>query len=610
MKRYRLAALGAAGGLIGALAGALVLWGAWMLPVLGLLFTRANPVLGGLAVGLLGALGGAIYGLVYPLWAPKRPGPAALAAGGLVLGLVTWVAGPLALVPAVLGFPPFPAAPLDQLASLGAFLAYGVVTSFVLGAWVARRGRLVGVPAAILALSATAALFLLRSASSTDPAALVLPRGYRAEVVATGLTYPTSLAIAPDGTVFVGEAGFAYGPKEAIARVVTIGAGGALREIARGFEGPLNGLALRDDELYVSHRGKVSVLTLSREQGQITVAGRRDLVSGLPSLGDHHNNDLVFGPDGSLFLGQGTATNTGVVGSDNFVYAWADRHPGFHDVPSRGWTLTGRNYPDLDLRTARPADRTETGPFAPFGTTRDEGTTVEPGDKPSGAILRIDPETGQTTVYADGLRNPYGLALAPDGSLYATNLGYDDRGVRAVRQSPDWLVRVHRGAWYGWPDFAGQLSLTDARFASRRGVDLRPLIANPPAVEPPLAEFPPHASPMKLAVSPGGAFGDQGGIYVALFGDAQPLTEDLGSALATRVVRVDPLTGEYRTFLENRGGRARAGRYGGGLKRAVGVAFAPGGEALYVLDFGHLEMTDLAPNAIPRTGVLWRVVPE
>jgi len=33
-----------------------------------------------------------------------------------------------------------------------------------------------------------------------------------------------------------------------------------------------------------------------------------------------------------------------------------------------------------------------------------------------------------------------------DGTLYATNLGYDDRGVRAVKNSPDWVVKLKKGA--------------------------------------------------------------------------------------------------------------------------------------------------------------------
>ena len=103
----------------------------------------------------------------------------------------------------------------------------------------------------------------------------------------------------------------------------------------------------------------------------------------------------------------------------------------------------------------------------------------------SGAIHCFDLETETLSVYADGLRNPFGLAQGPDGTLYATNLGYDDRGERAVKNSPDWLVKIEEGAWYGWPDYAGELPLSDERFASERGVNLNPLIENHPQVQPP-----------------------------------------------------------------------------------------------------------------------------
>jgi sugar lactone lactonase YvrE len=111
---------------------------------------------------------------------------------------------------------------------------------------------------------------------------------------------------------------------------------------------------------------------------------------------------------------------------------------------------------------------------------------------------------------------------------------------------------------------------------------------------------------MKLAVSPGGAFGDEGGLYVAVFGDAEPLVENLAGRLPTGILRVDPGSGETRVFLQNKTG-TRAGRYEPGIKRAIACAFAADGSAMYVLDFGHIDTTDLAPNPIPRTGVLWRI---
>lgn len=44
---------------------------------------------------------------------------------------------------------------------------------------------------------------------------------------------------------------------------------------------------------------------------------KEDIISGLPSQGDHHNIQVIFGRDGKMYFGQGTATNSGVVGLDN-----------------------------------------------------------------------------------------------------------------------------------------------------------------------------------------------------------------------------------------------------------------------------------------------------
>ena len=60
-------------------------------------------------------------------------------------------------------------------------------------------------------------------------------------------------------------------------------------------------------------------------------------------MGDHHNNQIAFGPDGRLYFGQGTATNSGIVGQDNFyAFPWLALVPTFHDVPGKNVTLTGQ----------------------------------------------------------------------------------------------------------------------------------------------------------------------------------------------------------------------------------------------------------------------------
>ena len=69
-----------------------------------------------------------------------------------------------------------------------------------------------------------------------DPGDVAVPEGYRVDVVAQGLTYPTGVAIASDGTLYVTEAGYSYGaePDRAVRagspvhpdRIPAAGAGG------------------------------------------------------------------------------------------------------------------------------------------------------------------------------------------------------------------------------------------------------------------------------------------------------------------------------------------------------------------------------------------------
>lgn len=582
-------------GIIGGLAGAMILWGSWLLPSLGLLLTRADIINGISALLIFGAAGGILYALVV---GERRLRLFNTILAGLLLGVILWVVGVLILIPVILGFPPQLTNPLDHWTPLLAFSFYGIIAALLYGRWALRQPVLrTYLALGLVILAGILAPVMLRAAVSTDPGALDLPEGYRAEVVAKGFTFPTTLLIDENENIYVAEAGYAYGPKTTLARVLRVMKNGHVEEVARDFEGPINGLALKGNMLYISHRGKITEINLESKE-------RRDLVKDLPSLGDHQNNDLIFGEDGALYFGQGTATNAGVVGSDNFVYAWADRYPDFHDFPSRTFVLTGENYESPDLSTPGPADTKTTGAFAPFGQKREEGEEVEGVIPASGAIHRLDLETEELSIYADGLRNPYGLTLGDDGTIYATNLGYDDRGERAVKGSPDWVVKIKEGAWYGWPDYAGTLPLTDERFASDRGANLKPLIKDPPAVEPPLVELPPHYSPMKLDWAPAG-FKLQG-LFVAVFGDGQPLTEDLREQVPTGVLRIDPESGEYEWFLKNKE-KPRAGRLGDGLKRAIDVKFDEEGQSLYVLDFGVMEFTDFSPNAIPRTGVLWKI---
>jgi glucose/arabinose dehydrogenase len=65
------------------------------------------------------------------------------------------------------------------------------------------------------------------------------------------------------------------------------------------------------------------------------------------------------------------------------------------------------------------------------------------------AILEIDPATGDTRVFASGLRNPVGLDWQPQtGELWTSVNERDELGGDLV---PDYMTSVQDGSFYGWP---------------------------------------------------------------------------------------------------------------------------------------------------------------
>src|SRR5579863_7238490 len=235
-----------------------------------------------------------------------------------------------------------------------------------------------------------------RTTEGADAFTYELEDGYRLERVLSGLTFPTSATFDDQGRIYVVDGGFAYGPTYTPARILRLPsdwqprAGGApdAADVAEvdcdaGLVGPVTGVAFHDGQLYVAHRGRVSLVAAD---GTL-----RDVLSGLPSQGDYQNNKLAFGPDGLLYCGQGTATNSGVVGWDNHRYGWLRRSPGFCDIPGRDVTLVGQNFTTTSPLSDDGALVT-TGAFSPFGTPTTPGQVVRGGLPCTGAVMRCQPD--------------------------------------------------------------------------------------------------------------------------------------------------------------------------------------------------------------------------
>ena len=133
---------------------------------------------------------------------------------------------------------------------------------------------------------------------------------------------------------------------------------------------------------------------------------------------------------------------------------------------------------------------------------------VEPEVKAS--IQRFDPDGSNQSTFASGMRNPTSLAFQPGtGDLYAVVQERDGLGDRLP---PDYLTRVEKGAFYGWPyAYIGQHP--QPGFAELRPDKVKASVA-------PDLLFEAHSSTMDLVFYEGEQFPEEyrGNVFVALKG--------------------------------------------------------------------------------------------
>jgi len=153
--------------------------------------------------------------------------------------------------------------------------------------------------------------------------------------VADGLNFPTSLALGPGGAVYVSQFG------APILRLVDADDDGIFEDNVEYVTDLVltNGIVVAPDgALYVSAAGGVTVIRDTDGDGASDE--REEIISFLPA-GAHWNNGLAFGPDGLLYITNGSTCNECIEedprsatilranpdGSDLQVYATGLRNP-------------------------------------------------------------------------------------------------------------------------------------------------------------------------------------------------------------------------------------------------------------------------------------------
>ena len=87
--------------------------------------------------------------------------------------------------------------------------------------------------------------------------------------------------------------------------------------------------------------------------------------------------------------------------------------------------------------------------YVTVGSNSNVGENGEENEARRAGILEVDPATGNSRVFASGLRNPNGLDWQPQsGALWTAVNERDEIGSDLV---PDYMTSVQDGGFYGWP---------------------------------------------------------------------------------------------------------------------------------------------------------------
>jgi glucose/arabinose dehydrogenase len=232
--------------------------------------------------------------------------------------------------------------------------------------------------------------------------------GLKVNAFATGLVHPRSLTVLPNGDVLTAEAmftpggissAFDYAIYATMKRAAAVGEspnrvtllrdthGDGTAGLQKVYLSGLNqpfGTALIGDTLYVGNTD--ALLAFSYDPAATSLSASPRILARFKP-GGHWTRSLLANADGSkLYIGVGSDTNI----ADNGMEVERDR----------------------------------------------------------ACIQEHDIATGQTRIFAAGLRNPVGMAWTPQGALWTV---VNERDGLGDETPPDYLTSVMDGGFYGWP---------------------------------------------------------------------------------------------------------------------------------------------------------------
>ncbi|HEX3023508.1 MAG TPA: hypothetical protein VHP81_14115, partial [Lachnospiraceae bacterium] len=267
-----------------------------------------------------------------------------------------------------------------------------------------------------------------------NPSDIYVMQGYQIDIFAQGLNAPIGMVLTETGEILIADSGLATGRPQILKLV-----NNQFTVIAENFNIPISGISYQNGIIYVSHRGYVTRIFKD--------GTRQNIIMGLPSNGDHYNSPIAFTPDNKLIFGQGTVTNSGIVGNDN---RWLMTSPLLCDYAGDYIMLYGQNYEtDNILTEALTDDIAITGAYSPYGIENLPFEVRKKYIKASGSILKSNLDGSMLEQVAWGFRNPCFLKYDNSGLLFVANNGYKAVGSRPIENASDDVYTVTNGLWYG-----------------------------------------------------------------------------------------------------------------------------------------------------------------
>jgi glucose/arabinose dehydrogenase len=371
------------------------------------------------------------------------------------------------------------------------------------------------------------------AACDPENGGLVLPEGSCGTLVARDVGAVRQLTVASNGDLY---AAIADGGSGGVLVLRDRNGDGKPEDRASFAPSGANDVEIRDGYVYVALNDRVLRYRLSSDK--LEPAGKAEtIVSGLPAGSGHRAKSLAFGPDGSMYVSVGSASNS-CQRSDR-----SNRSPGID--------------PCVELE-------------------RRAGIWQFSAD-------RTGQRFGDGRRFATGLRNALALTTEPgSGTLVAAVHGRDQLGANwgfsdeANANNPaEELVQIRPGDDFGWPYCYYSNERDEKVLAPEYGGDGEKVGRCSSAKAPSMA-FPGHWAPLALAFYTGDQFGPKykGGLFIAFHGswNRAPLPQAGYRVVFVPFANGRP-NGQYATFATAKEGPTSL--------RASGVAVAPDG-SLYI----------------------------